>query len=293
MAIVSSKRGLLAFALAAVAVLCAATAGARRSSRSRFRATTSRSISPARSRSTRTRARTSRFRRRPAPTASCAASKSRPTTSVERRLGGLRARQHHRRAARPADRRATFPAGEFRPVLARPRVEPHRGDHAQRRFRARPPGEPGRRRLPRHAQPRRGGHLHRRARVAEPAAGLSVGPRSLQGLGQLLHALPRYRDRHRRPAGAVPDHPVRGQGNLDVPGDRGALLGGARLYQRRLRLPQQGHRDLARQRADLARRHRSRRWLRPSSSSCSPISISIAGTGISATVRSSGSAACC
>ena len=89
-------------------------------------------------------------------------------------------------------------------------------------------------------------------------------PGCLQGYGQFLHAVPRHRHRHRRPAGAVPDHPFRGQGNLDVPGDGRAVLGGACLYLRRFRLPQQGHRDLARQRADLARRHRGRRWRRPS-----------------------------
>ena len=68
--------------------------------------------------------------------------------ALERRLGGVRARQHHRRAARPADRGAAFPAGRFRPVLARPRRHAHRRDHAERRLCARPAAEPGRRRLP-------------------------------------------------------------------------------------------------------------------------------------------------
>ena len=144
---------------------------------------------------------------------------------LDRRLGRLRARQHHRRTARPPDRRAAFPAGELRPVLARSRLEPHRCDHAQRGFRARPPGQPRRRRVPDHAQPRRGRHLRRRTGLAKAAAGLSVGPRGLQGHGQLLHALSRHRHRHRRPAGAVPDHPFRRQGNLDVSRDGRARPG--------------------------------------------------------------------
>ena len=82
-----------------------------------------------------------------------------------------------------------------------------------------------------------------------------MGSGILQGLGQFLHAVSRHRHRHRRPAGAVPDHPFRRQGNVDVSGDRGACLGGACLYLRRFRLPQQGHRDLARQRADVASRN--------------------------------------
>ena len=85
---------------------------------------------------------------------------------LERRLGGVRARQQQRPAARPADRRAAFPAGQFRAVLARSRLQAHRRDHPQRRFRARPAAERRRRRLPRHAQPRLGRHLRRRAGVA-------------------------------------------------------------------------------------------------------------------------------
>lgn len=72
-------------------------------------------------------------------------------------------------------------------------------------------------------------------------------PEILQGLGQFLHAVSRHRHRHRRPAGAVPDHSFRRQGNLDVPGDRRTFLGGPSLYLRRFRLPQQDHRDIARQ----------------------------------------------
>ena len=196
-----------------------------------------------------------------------------------------------RPAARPADRGAAFPAGRLRAVLARPRLQPHRRDHPQRRLRAGQAAERRRRCVPGDAQPRLGRDLRRRAGLAEAAAGLSVGPGRLQGHGQLLHAVPRHRHRHRRPAGAVPDDPVRGQGNVDVPGDGGARLGGARLYLRRLRLPQQGRRDIAGQRADLAGGHRDRRSPRPSWCSCSPISTSTDGTAISATARWSGSPA--
>ena len=68
-----------------------------------------------------------------------------------------------------------------------------------------------------------------------------------------LHALPRHRHRHRRPAGAVPDHPVRGQGQRDVSRRRGARLGGAGLYRHRLRLLGQGVRHVVGRRAHLAR----------------------------------------
>ena len=61
-----------------------------------------------------------------------------------------------------------------------------------------------------------------------------------------LHALLRHRHRHRRPAGAVPHHPVRGQGQRDVPGRRRARLGGAGLYRHRLRLLGQGVRHVGR-----------------------------------------------
>ena len=48
---------------------------------------------------------------------------------------------------------------------------------------------------------------------------------------------------------------------------------------------------IARQRADMARRHRGRRWRRPSWCSCSPISTSTDGTAISAMARWSGCSA--
>ena len=118
-----------------------AAASLGRSSRSRSRATTSRSTSPAPSRSIATRARTSRFRPRPVPTASCGASRSRPTTPRSTGDWAVFALANtDRPAARPADRRAAFPAGRFRAVLARSRLEPHRRDHAERRLRARPAG---------------------------------------------------------------------------------------------------------------------------------------------------------
>ena len=114
-----------------------------------------------------------------------------------------------------------------------------------------------RRHLPHHARPRHRDHLRRGAAHRSDAAALSVGARRLQGQGQQLHALPRHRHRHRRPAGAVPDHPVRGQGQRDVSGGRGARLGGAGLYRHRLRLLGQGVRHVVRRRADLARVGRS------------------------------------
>jgi hypothetical protein len=61
-----------------------------------------------------------------------------------------------------------------------------------------------------------------------------VGARRLQGQGQQLHALPRHRDRHRRPARAVPHHPVRGQGQRDVSRRRRARLVGV-TYRGRFR----------------------------------------------------------
>ena len=93
--------------------------------------------------------------------------------------------------------------------------------------------------------------LELRGGQAQPA--LSVGARSLQGQGQQHHALPRHRHRHCRTAGAVPDHPVRGQGQHHVPGRRRARLGGAGLYRHRFRLLGQGVRAVAGLRADLAR----------------------------------------
>ena len=73
-----------------------------------------------------------------------------------------------------------------------------------------------RRHFPRHARSRHRHHLRRRIAHRQAAADLSVGAGRLQGQGQLLHALLRHRHRHRRPAGAVPHHPVRGQGLDDV-----------------------------------------------------------------------------
>ena len=72
--------------------------------------------------------------------------------------------------------------------------------------------------------------------IAEPAAGLSVGGRRLQGTGQRPDALQGHHHRHRRPAGAVPDHRLRRQGRADLPGRGGARLGGAGLFLHRFRL---------------------------------------------------------
>ena len=132
-------------------------------------------------------------------------------------------------------------------------------------------------------------HLRRRAAHRPAAAALSVGARRLQGQDQQLHALPRHRHRHRRPARAVPHHPVRGEGQRDVPGGRGARLGGARLYRHRLRLLGQGVRHVAGRRADLARLGRGDPRRRRCWCSCSPISISTAGTCATRTSRSAGS----
>ena len=95
-------------------------------------------------------------------------------------------------------------------------------------------------------------YVARAARRAAAAA-LSVGARRLQGQGQLVHALPRHRHRHRRPARAVPHHPVRREGLGDVSGRRGARLGGAGLHRHRFRFLGQGVRPLGRHRAGLAR----------------------------------------
>ena len=138
-------------------------------------------------------------------------------------------------------------------LLARSRPVAHRHHHAEL---GRAPGAAGqrhRRHLPHHARSRHGHHLRRRAAHRPAAAALSVGAGRLQGQGQQLHALPRHRHRHRRPAGAVPDHPVRGQGQRDVPGRRRARLGGAGLYRHRLRLLGQGVRHVVGRRAHLAR----------------------------------------
>ena len=140
---------------------------ARPSSRSRSRATTWRSTCPAPSRSIATRARTSRFRPRRAPTASCGASRSRPTT--ERSSGDWAVFALANSTDQQLDRLIVAPhfrLVELRAVLARPRLQPHRRDHAQRRFRAGPAAERRRRRLPGDAQPRRGRDLRRRAGLA-------------------------------------------------------------------------------------------------------------------------------
>ena len=112
------------------------------------------------------------------------------------------------------------------------------------------------RHLPRHARSRHGHHLRRRIAHRQAAADLSVGAGRLQGQGQLLHAVLRHRHRHRRPAGAVPHHPVRGEGLGDVPGRRRARLGGAHLHRHRLRILGQGVRHVGRRRARLARLRR-------------------------------------
>ena len=173
----------------------------------------------------------------------------------QHQLGGVRARQYRRRADRAPDRRAALPHGGLGRAVARSRTVARRQHHLERRA----PGAPGqrhRRHFPRHARSRQRDDLRARAahRQAQPA--LSVAAGSLQGQDQQHHALPRHRHRHRRPAGAVPDHPVRGQGQRHVPGRRRARLGGAGLYRHRLRLLGQGVRHVGRRRAGLARLRR-------------------------------------
>ena len=138
-------------------------------------------------------------------------------------------------------------------LLARSRAVAHRHHHAELRRAAGAAVQRHRRHLPHHARSRHGRHLRRRASHRPPAAALSVGARRLQGQDQQLHALLRHRHRHRRPARAVPDHPVRGEGQRDVSGGRGARLGGAGLYRHRLRLLGQGVRHVVGRRAHLAR----------------------------------------
>ena len=88
---------------------------------------------------------------------------------------------------------------------------------------------------------------------------------------------------HRRPARAVPERPLRRQGNGDVPRDRGARLGGARLYLHRLRLLEPGVRIAPRRRPDLARRRRGRARGVAARSSSTPTCTSTAGTSATAT----------
>ena len=141
----------------------------------------------------------------------------------------------------------------FRAVVARPRPLAHRQHHAELGRPAGPAGLAERRHLPHHARSRHGHHLRGGAAHRQAAAALSVGARRLQGQDQLVHALPRHRHRHRRPARAVPHHPVRREGQRDVSRRRRARLGGAGLYRHRLRILGQGVRPLGRHRTRLAR----------------------------------------
>ena len=138
-------------------------------------------------------------------------------------------------------------------MVARSRPAAHGQHHAELGRPAGSPGLPERRHLPHHARSRHGDHLRGRAAHRQAAAALSVGARRLQGQDQLLHALPRHRDRHRGPARAVPHDPVRREGLGDVSGRGRARLGGARLYRHRLRILGQGVRPFGRRRACLAR----------------------------------------
>ena len=206
-------------------------------------------------------------------------------------LGGVRAGQFGRGSDRPPDRHSALPHGRLRPAVARPRRSP--ASSASRRAATGPTGrtsatadvfritlDPGA------VMTYVDGTAHRQAHPD-----LSVGAGRLQGQGQQHHALLRHRDRHRRPAGALPHHPVRGQRQRDVPGRRRARLGGACLYRHRLRLLGQGVRDVDGGRAGSgappAKPSSPRRW----SSSCSPISISTAGMCATPTSRSPGSRA--
>ena len=167
-------------------------------------------------------------------------------------LGGVRAGEFQRRADRPPDRRAALSDGRLEDPVARPRPVAHRQHHPELGRPAGPRRQRHRRHLPHHPRSRCGHHLHRRAAHQQAAADLSVGARRLQGQDQQLHPLSRHRHRHRRPAGAVPDHPVRRQGQRDVSRRRRAGVGGARLYRRRLRVLGQGVRHVGRRRTGVA-----------------------------------------
>ena len=258
------------------------------SRRSTSRSMRPRSISPTRS-SVRSPTPTAfRFRPRPAADGIVRRIEVR-AREAGNQLGGVRARQQQRRADRPPDRRAALPHGRLRPVLARPRALAHRQHHAEFGRPAGPAGFAERRHLPHHARSRHRHHLRGRAAHRQAAAALSVGARRLQGQGQLLHALPRHRHRHRRPARAVPHHPVRRQGQRDVSRPRPRSAGrcssisaptsdsGARCSTSPPAPSASG--------APRARRSSRRRW----SCSCLPTSISIAGTCATPTSRPAGS----
>ncbi len=210
---------------------------------------------------------------------------------VEHQLGGVRAVQFRRRTDRPADRDPALPDGRLRTVLARSRIVARRC--RSRRVRANVPNGRIRRlrifsasrSIPARSSPYVVELAHR-----QTAAALSVGAGRLQGQDQFLHALLRHRHRHRRIAGAVPDHPVRRQGQRDVSGRRRARLGGAGLY--RHRLSDSGARCSTCRRAPNASGARSAKpFLRQRCScSCSPISISAAGMCATPTSPSPGSA---
>ena len=176
---------------------------------------------------------------------------------VEHQLGGVRALQFRRRADRPADRDPALSHGGFGTVLARSRIVARGRHHAEFGRAPRPAGLRGRGYFPHHARSRHRHHLRRRIAHRQAAAALSVGAGRLQGQDQFVHALLRHRHRHRRIAGVVPDHPVRGEGQRDVPGRRRARLGGARLYRHRFRILGQGVRHVGGRRAHLARDRRS------------------------------------
>ena len=61
-------------------------------------------------------------------------------------------------------------------------------------------------------------------------------PEAYKRQAQRPDALQGHHHRHRRPAGAVPHHRLRGEGRADLPGRRGARLGGAGLCLHRFRL---------------------------------------------------------
>ena len=169
----------------------------------------------------------------------------------QHQLGGVRACQYRQRSDRAPDRGAALPHGRLRRVLARSRPLARRQHHLERRA-PRPPGQRDRRHLPHHPRSRQRHDLRARAAHGQAQPALPVGARSLQGQGQQHHALPRHRHRDRRIAGAVPDHPVRGQGLDHVPRRRRARLGGAGLYRHRLRLLGQGVRAVGRFGAGVA-----------------------------------------
>ncbi len=152
------------------------------------------------------------------------------------RLDRLRAHQRHRRAGGPPPRRAPFPPHLVGRRLARSRLLAHRRHHGKRGHQARARGQSGCGRVPHHPGPRHDGDVRRRAALVEPAAGLSLAGRRLQGARQRPHPLQGHHHRHRGPARSFSHDRLRREGRADLSRRRRPGLGGARLFVHRFRL---------------------------------------------------------